>query len=253
MGHGGRALGVAGAHPDALFHQARLVLAQVVLKLLQPLARALVLGLHPRVVTRARSRRVGRHRNQLEVQGSVGGLAHLVDGRSQHVGLERAVLTGDEGHPLEAGEALVVADVGLDVKAAVAHWGRHLRWLGSRSRSEHTHAVRSSGPARLATASPARMRPGPRRALPRLRDSFGRHGEGRKQRTTLHLLKNLLPPRDLDELGLSSKFLRSSSRWYFVCRRQYSANSSAIRQQRDEFACGARTVERSRWMRTASS
>lgn len=242
-------MGVAGAHPDALFHQARLVLAQVVLKLLQPLARALVLGLHPRVVTRARSRRVGRHRNQLEVQRSVGGLAHLVDGHSQHVGLERAVMTGDECHPLEAGEALVVADVGLDVKAAVAHWGRHLRWLGSRSRSEHTHAVRSSGPARLATASPARMRPGPRRALPRLRDSEKDENSGPPS----DLLKNLLPPRDLDELGLSSKFLCSSSRWYFVCRRQYSANSSAIRQQRDEFACGARTVERSRWMRTASS
>jgi hypothetical protein len=148
MGHGGRALGVAGAHPDALFHQARLVLAQVVLKLLQPLARALVLGLHPRVVTRARSRRVGRHRNQLEVQGSVGGLAHLVDGRSQHVGLERAVLTGDEGHPLEAGEALVVADVGLDIKVTVARWGRHLRWRGSRSAHKaYERTVHPSGPA----------------------------------------------------------------------------------------------------------
>jgi len=139
---------VAGAHPDALFHQARLVLAQVVLKLLQPLARALVLGLHPRVVTRARSRRVGRHRNQLEVQGSVGGLAHLVDGRSQHVGLERAVLTGDEGHPLEAGEALVVADVGLDIKVTVARWGRHLRWRGSRSAHKaYERTVHPSGPA----------------------------------------------------------------------------------------------------------
>mmetsp|Transcript_22307 Transcript_22307/g.45574 ORF Transcript_22307/g.45574 Transcript_22307/m.45574 type:complete len:231 (-) Transcript_22307:53-745(-) len=38
-------------HPDALFDQARLVLAKVVFKLLQPLARTLVLGLHPRVIS----------------------------------------------------------------------------------------------------------------------------------------------------------------------------------------------------------
>ena len=124
------------------------MLAQVVLKLLQPLAGALVLGLHPRVVTRARSRRVHRHHNQLEVQGSVGGLAHLVDGRSQHVWLERAVLTGDEGHPLEAGVALVVADVGLHIKVAVARRGRHLRWRGSRSACQaYEHTVHPSGPA----------------------------------------------------------------------------------------------------------
>ena len=131
MGHGGRALGVAGAHPDALFHQARLVLAQVVLKLLQPLARALVLGLHPSVITPARSRRVGSHRNQLEVHGSVGCLAHLVDGRSQHVRFERAVLTGNVGHPLEAGEALVVADVGLDIKVPPNMARYSLAWRSS--------------------------------------------------------------------------------------------------------------------------
>ena len=102
-------------HPDRLLHQRRLVVVQLVLEPLELVHRLLVLGVDPRVVA---LERVARDREQLGVLRRVRRALHLVHREPERLRLERGRRGGDEGEALEARDAGVIREVGLEVHRA---------------------------------------------------------------------------------------------------------------------------------------